>query len=383
MQIPSGWKATILGEIASFIGGAQPAKEEFIYEEKEGYIRLLQIRDYKSDDYKTYIPIQKARRFCSKDDVMIGRYGPPVFQILRGLEGSYNVALMKAEPIKGVDKNFLYYLLKQDSLFNLIDRLSQRTAGQSGVDMDALKSYPVLLPPLSEQYRIATLLDKANAICLKRQQGIELAYDLLRSVFLDMFGDPITNPKGWVIKPISDVAPSKPNKDLGTKEKNKVWLLNLDQVGSNTGKILNKNFCDFSEVGSSTYWFDSSHVLYSKLRPYLNKVVLPDAIGMATSELLPLKPNPNFIVREYLVSYLRSESFVNWANGKVSGAKMPRLSSNELWKHPLPIPPIDLQKKFAKFYHKTLQTIQNQEYELINARYFYDSLTQKAFSGEL
>jgi len=67
---------------------------------------------------------------------MIGRYGPPIFQILRGLEGAYNVALLKAEPSPKVTKDYLYYFLKQRTLFNFIERLSQRTAGQSGVDMD-------------------------------------------------------------------------------------------------------------------------------------------------------------------------------------------------------------------------------------------------------
>ena len=68
-----------------FEGGAQPPKEYFINEEKEGYIRLIQIRDYKTDNYLTYIPIDMARKFCTEDDIMIGRYGPPIFQILKGL----------------------------------------------------------------------------------------------------------------------------------------------------------------------------------------------------------------------------------------------------------------------------------------------------------
>jgi type I restriction enzyme, S subunit len=87
------WKYPQMGEVCNFIGGSQPPKSEFIFEPKNGYIRLLQIRDYKSDKNTTYIPQEKARRFCSKDDIMIGRYGPPLFQILRGLEGAYRIHL--------------------------------------------------------------------------------------------------------------------------------------------------------------------------------------------------------------------------------------------------------------------------------------------------
>jgi type I restriction enzyme S subunit len=127
-------------------------------------VRLIQIRDYKTDAYATYIPHKLAKKFCTADDVMIGRYGPPIFQILRGLEGAYNVALIKATPSKEVSKDYLFYFLNQKSLFNLIDRLSRRTSGQTGVDLDALREFEFPLPPLEEQQAICDVLktwDKA------------------------------------------------------------------------------------------------------------------------------------------------------------------------------------------------------------------------------
>ncbi|WP_425375596.1 restriction endonuclease subunit S [Pseudomonas aeruginosa] len=68
-----------------------------------------------------------------------------------------------------------------------------------------LKSWEIPLPPLPEQKRIAAILDKADSIRRKRQQAIQLADDFLRSVFLDMFGDPVTNPKGWPLKRFGEV----------------------------------------------------------------------------------------------------------------------------------------------------------------------------------
>lgn len=87
--IPNQWSDFSIGEIVKFVGGAQPPLSDFIDHPEEGYIRLIQIRDYKTDAYKTYIPLEKAKKFCNDDDVMIGRYGPPIFQILRGIEGAY------------------------------------------------------------------------------------------------------------------------------------------------------------------------------------------------------------------------------------------------------------------------------------------------------
>ena len=102
-----------------------------------------------------------------------------------------------------------------------------------------------------------------------------------------MFGDVILNDKNWETKKIKDIAPSK-NYD-GAFDEN-VWLLNLDMVESHTGEIINYTYVQKSSIGSSICSFNEEYILYSKLRPYLNKVVIPDKKGFATSELVPLKP---------------------------------------------------------------------------------------------
>ena len=138
-----------------FIGGSQPPKSTFEYVPTKDNVRLIQIRDYKTDKFLTFIPRSKARRFCSKDDVMIGRYGPPIFQILRGLEGSYNVALMKAVADSNIMINdYLYYLLQDGELLKRLESLSDRTCGQDGINMYELNRYIVGIPPHEEQERI-------------------------------------------------------------------------------------------------------------------------------------------------------------------------------------------------------------------------------------
>lgn len=173
---PSDWSVLTLDDVCSFVGGAQPEKSVFSYKEQAGYIRLIQIRDYKSDKDIVYIPEKLARKKCSTTDIMIGRYGPPIFQILRGIKGAYNVALIKATPNDKIVREFLYYLLKNESLFELMDMLSQRSSGQTGVELPALKSYPIGLPPKPEQTAIAkalsdvdTLLTKLEKLVAKKQ----------------------------------------------------------------------------------------------------------------------------------------------------------------------------------------------------------------------
>lgn len=150
-----GLVETTLGEVCEFIGGSQPPKSVFSKTKKADNIRLIQIRDYKSDKHVVYIPRSLARRFCNADDVMIGRYGPPLFQILRGLEGAYNVALMKAVPDESkLSRNFLFYFLKHSTILEYVIYHSERAAGQIGLTKETLEPYPIALPSLADQQKI-------------------------------------------------------------------------------------------------------------------------------------------------------------------------------------------------------------------------------------
>ena len=162
-----------LGDVCDFKGGTQPPKSTFIEEEKEEYIRLIQTRDYKSDKFKVYIPTSERHKTCNATDIMIGRYGPPVFQILRGLTGAYNVALMKCIPDKqSLSDDWLYHLLKSDLVQERIIGLSQRVR-QSGVRPDDLKSQKVPLPPLEVQQEIVDELEGYQKIIDGCKQVVE------------------------------------------------------------------------------------------------------------------------------------------------------------------------------------------------------------------
>ena len=87
---------------------------------------------------------------------------PPIFQILRGLEGSYNVALMKAVADPQIMLNdYLFYLLQDGELLRMLESLSDRTCGQDGINMYELNRYIVGIPPLNEQRRIIDFIEKA------------------------------------------------------------------------------------------------------------------------------------------------------------------------------------------------------------------------------
>ncbi|MDY4568013.1 MAG: restriction endonuclease subunit S [Alloprevotella sp.] len=165
----------------------------------------------------------------------------------------------------------------------------------------------------------------------------------VQSQFIEMFGNPVTNPKGWKTSKIKDVAPESPSKE---SVDGRVWLLNLDMIESNTGKVIEKVYED-SENALSVQPFDEGNVLFSKLRPYLNKVVIPDEPGLATTELVPLRPKGDILNKIFFSHLLRGDQFVNFANDIAGGTKMPRMPLSELRKFECILPPMEEQMKFV------------------------------------
>ena len=157
-KLPENWTLISFTSIFDINGGTQPPKSEFIYEDKEGYIRLLQIRDFGLKPVPTYIPNTGKLRTCKKSDVLIARYGASIGRILTGMEGAYNVAIAKVKIPKGIEKRYVFWLLNSPVFQDLITSF-QRTA-QNGFNKNDLANIFIPLPPLPEQKRIVAKLDE-------------------------------------------------------------------------------------------------------------------------------------------------------------------------------------------------------------------------------
>ena len=179
----------------------------------------------------------------------------------------------------------------------------------------------------------------------------------------------------WATAKLSDVAPAKPLKAFHLHAEDLIWQLNLDQIEANTGRLLERNIQPYSTAGSSTHWFDERHVLYSKLRPYLNKVILPNQRGLGTTELVPLLPDEKKLDRKYLEFYLRSKRFVEWVSLQTAGAKMPRVSMKLFWDHEIPLPSLATQQKIAAILD-TADSLRQKDQQLVER---YTTLSQSLF----
>jgi len=124
--------------------------------------------------------------------------------------------------------------------------------------------------------------------------------------------------------------------------------LGLENIESGTGRILNWGHDDKTQAGiSTTFSFGPSHVLYGKLRPYLQKVALPETEGRCSTEIIPLIPKSG-IDREFLAHLLRTDAITNAAMDGVTGARMPRANMRELFAVPVPVPPLSEQQRIVR-----------------------------------
>jgi len=197
-----------LTDICDFQGGSQPPKEEWSFEAKEGYIRMLQIRDFTQSEKVTpeYVKISNSTKICEADDILIARYGASIGKILTGLAGAYNVAIMRTIPdTNKIQKKYLYYYLKSSYFQKSILNVGSRAA-QAGFNKEDLSKIHIKCPNKEEQDNIINILEKIELIIKKRKDELFYLDNLIKARFDELFGDPVSNPKKWNVKKLKDLS---------------------------------------------------------------------------------------------------------------------------------------------------------------------------------
>jgi type I restriction enzyme S subunit len=349
--IPCDWEVKKVGDLVNFSGGSQPPRSCFYFSPKQGYIRLIQIRDYKTDEYASYIPEHLANKKCLKDDIMIGRYGPPIFQILRGLEGAYNVAIIKAIPCESLDKEYLYYFLNQESLFKFIEALSQRSSGQTGVDMEQLKAYPFPFPTLPEQKAIAEALGDVDRLINACDRLIVKKRDIKQGAMQELLTGRSRLPGfsgEWEVKKLGEVGdffsggtPLTSNISyyggdiswITSSDLNKSKILSVsgritqEGLKNSSAKMINKNTLLIALYGATAGVTAIS---------YLNA-----AINQAVLAIIPFQEDSQFL-------YYKLSSKKSWIINTYTQGGQPNLSGNIIKSIEFPLPPLEEQKAIAQ-----------------------------------
>jgi len=326
---------------------------------------------------------------------MIGTIGNPVLVKKDRPFSIKNVALFKIDEMK-VHAPFFKFMLDSPVITRQLDANS-RGGNQKFVSLSSLRNMQIPLPPLPEQKRIAAILDKADSIRRKRQEAVRLTEELLRSVFLDMFGDPVTNPKGWETGSIDTVL-RNPKTDLrcgpfGTQLKvhelvnEGIPLFGIESVRNGkfhykTSKFLTTRKA--AELGS----FDAKpgDVLVTRMGTIGEACVVPEGVEEAriSYHLFRIRPDPSKCLPEFLAATIfQSGTFLVQLKNMAHGAIMDGLSTSNLRDVILLIPPITEQIKYVDVVKKSEKLMESQKETVIASDTLFNSLLQRVFNGDL
>jgi len=319
---------------------------------------------------------------------MIGTIGNPVV-VEKSFEFSIkNVALFKFNGSE-VNNRFFYHFLNTDIVKRQFSANS-RGGTQKFVSLGNIRDLRVPLPPLEEQIRIAAILDKADAIRRKRQQAIELADQFLKSVFLDMFGDPVTNPKGWPVKKLSSLS-ELINGDRSGNYPSGDEILDDGVVFLNTQNIRNDELTLKKLAFISEEKFESlgrgklaRNDIVITLRGTLGSCCIFDCAyetGFINAQMMIIRPNKG-LDSNYLHSFLKFPSMKSHMRSIGSGSAVPQLTGKQIQSLEIMIPSDELCAEFHQIERLVKQKLLTQ-YAKTEDMKLFESLSSKLFNGEL
>ncbi|PAA96781.1 restriction endonuclease subunit S [Serratia fonticola] len=344
--------------------------------------------DIKDDEYKGYR--------LSVGDILISHINSEkhlgkcaIFEEQRS-DVIHGMNLLCLRPKKDkVFPRYLFHFISSPAFLQLIPSITKKSVNQASFNVTAFKSLEIPFPPLAEQKRIAAILDKADSIRRKRQQAIHLANEFIHAVFLDMFGDPVTNPKGWEVSSLGkNIVHANNGLSRRRKEPDNVGeiVLRLQDVhyeGISFDKDLNRIQLDSSE--KKRFLVNKGDILFIRVNGN------PDYVGRSSvfegyeediyhnDHLIRLKVSEAYDPI-FLCYCFNSDGGRKIISRQIkTSAGQHTISQGGIEQLDFYMPPVTLQKKFVCI----LNSAMNIPYTGDFTADLFTSLSQKAFSGQL
>ena len=324
-------------------------------------LRYIQIDDLRNDNNLKYALVSKTNVLCNKQDILIAWDGANAGTIGYCLEGAIGSTLAKLTPIT----NAVFSSYAGRFLQSKFKYLRENCTGATipHISKASLINIKIPLLPLAEQQKIAAILDAADSLRQKDQQLVERYTALSQSLFLEMFGDPVTNPMGWLSVNWEDVLTIK-------NGKNQCKVVNSEGLYPIYGSGGIMGFADdyLCEAGTTVIGRKGSinKPIYVKTR-FWN---VDTAFGLCAGD------NLNSI---FLYYFCIKFNFLKLNKATT----LPSLTKTDLLKITMPLPPMNLQNQF----YERIQLIEAQKQQaqlsLAKSEALFNSLLQRAFTGEL
>jgi type I restriction enzyme, S subunit len=386
-------KNELLKNLCKIIGG-NPAPNEFPnIEEGVPFIKMKDLGRYHLTnnlvEIENIIELNNKFKLIKKGSVLLPRSGS-VGLNHRAILGKDSYMVSHICALEVLDENllcngFLYYYLTTVDM----KRFLKKTTGLDAITFESLGKIQIPLPPLPEQKRIATILDKADALRQKNNQLLAAYDELLQATFLDMFGDPVTNPKHFPVGKIMDLVNTV---NYGTSSKSEdngeypyLRMNNITYSGEMDFSGL--KYINLSENDKDKYLVKKGDLLFNRTnsKDLVGKTaVYRDSRKMAIAGYIiriRVKKNAN---SEYISGFLNSTYGKKILKGLCKSiVGMANINAQELQRIKILIPPVTLQNQFAQIVENIEAQKAILKQSIKESEDLFNGLVQEAFNGEL
>ena len=368
-EIPKTWKIVRINDIFKVETGTTPSTKVKEYWEN-GTIDWITPQDLSKLNGRIRISVSERKitelalkethlTLLPQGSIIVSTRAPVGYVAVLERPATFNQGCKGLVPKKResiVPEYYAYFLIKIKPI------LEAKSGGSTFKELSkrALESTYVPLPPLEEQWGIAEVFSSVDETIETTERLIGRLERLKRGLMQELLTKGIGHreykqtpigkiPKEWQVVKLGDVAKID-TRAVTPKPGVKYYYIGLEYIESDTGRLLKhpEDLTDGSEIRSTKYYFTANHVLYGKLRPYLNKVALPLRDGICSTDILPILPNTRVVLREYLAYVLLHTRFVSYATARMKGTNHPRVNPREILGYKFPLPPIDEQKIIVK-----------------------------------
>ena len=372
-----------LGDICTIVSGSTP--KTGIEEYWKGNLKWITPAEIEED---TYIICDSERKITElavkktglssfpKGTVILSSRAPIGKVAIAGCEMYCNQGFKNLICSEKINNKYLYWFLKRNTKY--LNSLG-RGATFKEISKTIVSEIEINLPEYRKQKEIANELEKINKIIGCRKQELKLFEDLVKARFIEIFGDIRTNSKGWKIVGFKECADIDTNMIHDFKGYENYPHIGIDSIEKETGKLIGYRTIAEDGVISGKYLFTSAHIIYSKIRPNLNKVAMPDFEGLCSADAYPILVKKDVCNREYFGYILRSKYFLDYVLAFSNRTNLPKVNKNQVEGFTLPLPPIEFQNQFADFVHKVNKSKVAVQKALDETKLLFDSLMQKYF----
>lgn len=347
------------------------------FTEDSSYIPIVRIRDVKRGFSKThYSSIFPVEYVIHKGDLLVGMDGEFNIAKWQSSDALLNQRVCKLTAKEGMNKEYLRY-----AMIKALKDLENKTSFVTVKHLTAkeLNRLELNVPSVAIQNQRENTLSALEKIMHFRSKQLKSLDDLIKARFIEMFGDLRTNNKNWQVVSFNECASIDTNMIRNFEGYEGYPRIGIDSIEKDTGRIFGYRTISEDGVISGKYLFTPKHIIYSKIRPNLNKVALPDFIGLCSADAYPILVKDTVCTREYFGYTLRSRIFLDYILAFSSRTNLPKVNKSQVEGFKLPLPPIELQNQFADFVKQVDKSREEVKKSLEKTQQLYDSLMQEYF----